>query len=123
MWVFQTQSCHGRMWGRGAEVIRHHVQVLCTIGLLLGVLGLLPACGEPAAPTNLTLEQRLANLAAQAAKSDTKKIETTYDSAKQTVTVSATVGWTSDITMMDVDQSQERAKTLCFQVQRALWTS
>ena len=32
-------------------------------------------------------------------------------------------GWTSEIGIGDVEKSQERAKTICFLAQRALWTS
>jgi hypothetical protein len=89
------------------------------LGALL-LLAMLAACG----PTNdQATQQRLAHLASQAAASYTNNVVTTYDGQKQTLSVTATVGWTSDITIADIAKSQERAKTLCFQVQRALWTS
>ena len=93
--------------------------LLGAFGALL-LLAMLAACG----PTNdQATQQRLASLASQAATSYTNNVTTTFDGQKQTVSVTATVGWTSDITIADIAKSQERAKTICFQVQRALWTS
>jgi hypothetical protein len=46
------------------------------------------------------------------------RVATAYDAGADSVRVSATVGWGSDIAT-----SQEQVKTICLRAQAALWTS
>jgi len=83
-----------------------------------------PAAG-PATPTvdAAAARQRLDGLARQAVADFTRQVQTSYDGGSRATQVTATVGWTADIGIGDIEKSHERAKAICFLAQRALWTS
>ena len=101
------------------------------IPLLLLLLVVAGAAGCGAGPTGFatptvdagTAQRQLDTAARQELADYTQQVETSYDASKRAAQVKATVGWTSEIGIGDVEKSQERAKTICFLAQRALWTS
>jgi hypothetical protein len=95
------------------------------------LLLLVVAAGCGAGPTGfatstvdaVTAQRQLDTAARQGITDYTEQVDTSYDPGKRAVQVMATVGWTPEIGIGDVEKSQERAKTICFLAQRALWTS
>jgi hypothetical protein len=65
-----------------------------------------------------TSEQRITTLVLRAIGKNAAHSTTTYDSTAETVVVIATVATFSGVTA-----AQEIVKVLCFQIQKALWTS
>ncbi len=77
----------------------------------------------PAAATSAP-NDRLAHIACLAVRGLVGHIETTYDPQRQAAQVTATfVGTRVPRTDQQIGDAQEAVKTVCFRVQRALWTS
>jgi hypothetical protein len=97
--------------------------------LMLLVVAGAAGCGAgstgAAAPTvdGTTAQRLLDTTARQVVAGYAEQVDTSYDAEKGAAQVVATVGWTLEIGIGDVEKSQERAKTICFLAQRALWTS
>jgi hypothetical protein len=70
-----------------------------------------------------TAQRQLDTAARQEVADYAQQVETSYNADKRAAQVMVTVGWTPEIGIGDVEKSQERAKTICFLAQRALWTS
>ncbi|HEY7094371.1 MAG TPA: hypothetical protein VH393_14395 [Ktedonobacterales bacterium] len=104
---------------------------LWLIPLLLLLLAVAGAAGCGAGPmgaatptVDAAMAQRQLDTAArQEIAGYTQQVDTSYDAGKRAVQVQATVGWTPEIGIGDVEKAQERAKTICFLALRALWTS
>ncbi len=70
-----------------------------------------------------TTNERLAALARVAFGGGVQQSETIYDAQSQVVKVTGTLERDMPVTASAIAAAQERTKILCFQVQRALWTS
>lgn len=70
-----------------------------------------------------TIRERLADVARSAFGGVVVQSETTYDAQNLTVKVAGTLGGDVPVTASEIMAAHARTKTLCFQVQRALWTS
>ena len=80
------------------------------------------ASGSPT-PTPTT-QQRLATLARRAAAGpNVQHVDTTYGAQDGTVTVMVTLGGSVPVADADVSAMQGRVMSMCFQTQKALWTS
>jgi hypothetical protein len=93
--------------------------------ILLRIVFIAAMAGCGSAPTlsfSAAERTQIDSAARQAAATFTLQIATAFG-PDRTVTVTATVGWTAEISIGDVAQEQERVKTICFEEQRALWTS
>lgn len=77
----------------------------------------------PPTPTPTAQERRFTALAQQAAGSLVLQVEATYDAAGRTVIVSTTVGGSVPNGDAEISAAQERVKSICFQIEEALWTS
>jgi hypothetical protein len=97
--------------------------LLAAVAALVGCAPSSPGAAATATADAAVARQRLDALARQAVAAFTTQVQTTYDASKRMVEVSATVGWTADIGIADIAKAQERAKTICFRLQQALWTS
>jgi hypothetical protein len=124
------RSPHVRRRARAATLLL--LAALIAIGAAAGLAGCGAGSGAGAntaatatadAAIATATRQRLDALAPPAAADFTGQVQTTYDATQRTAQVEATVGWTADITGMDIAKEQERAKSICFQVQRAIWAA
>lgn len=85
--------------------------------------GLASAWNQVTHPPFTTAErQELTTLATHAAASSTNQITITIGSLRA-VQVTLTLDWNAEITSDDVAQEQARVEVLCFQVQKAIWSS
>jgi hypothetical protein len=84
---------------------------------------------NPLTPTPTTEEQRLDTLVWQAIGVGAVQVQTTYRAADGTTDVEITYGAVVPIKGIvptqnaDIAAAQERVKTICFEVEKALWTS
>ncbi len=98
--------------------------------LILGlVVGWLPTTGLASAWNQLTHppfsageRQQLSALVTSATTGYTQESSVMVGSLRS-VRVMVTVAWTTDITAVDVAKEQARVKAICFQVQKAMWSS
>jgi hypothetical protein len=99
--------------------------------ILIAVLVVVAGCASstataasgPPTPTPTT-EQRLAALARHAATGpNVQHVDTTYSAQDGTVTVTVTLGGSVPVADADVSAMQQRVMSMCFQTQKALWTS
>lgn len=97
---------------------------------LAALVALLAGCGSPATHTAPppspmpTASDPVSALVQRALGSLARQVTTTSSAADQSVTVTVTGPW-SKVPAADADVSaaQEQVKSICFQAQRALWTS
>jgi hypothetical protein len=105
----------------------HAAGLMLLLFILLAAMAGLAGCasgrGAATNPPLDTTEQMQIDIAARRAVVPfTPQVETAFG-VDRTVTITATVGWTAQISIGDVVQEQERVKDLCFREQMALWTS
>lgn len=95
------------------------------MALLAGCGSSAPRAGSSPAPTPTpTPADPITALVLRALGGPTQQVTTTSSAADHTVTVTITlVGAKVPASDADVSAAQERIKTICFQAQRALWTS
>ncbi|HEV2460071.1 MAG TPA: hypothetical protein VGS80_17070 [Ktedonobacterales bacterium] len=98
--------------------------------LALVALAALAGCAAaghaaPPPPTATpTAEQRVATLAQRAAGLPAQSVVATFDGAGNgTLTLIATIGGPVPGTQAQIAAAQERSKTICFQMERVVWTS
>lgn len=77
---------------------------------------------NPLTPTPTTQEARLNALVSQAIGNSARQVQTTYNTATGAADVALSLGG-SVPPEADKSATQERVKALCFDAQRALWTS
>lgn len=105
-------------------------QTLTRLVVLLGAL-LALACATGCASTSATdaaraptatptAAQHLTTLTQRAIGNQARHVEATYDAEKRMATITITVAGPG---ATDVATEQERVKAICFQTQKALWTS
>lgn len=88
------------------------------------VLGMLAGCASAPQATNPTpvptpvIEGPLASVIRAAVESEAQRAVTSYDASAQVAKITLTVG-----AAPNVATAQARVKALCFQVEKALWTS
>ena len=119
-----------------ASLKRHRstrVAALAVFAGMLVILGLvvgwLPTTGLAAAWNQLTHppfsageRQQVRALVTSATSTYSSESSVTFGSLRS-VQVTVTVAWTADITINDVAKEQARVQAICFQVQKALWSS
>jgi hypothetical protein len=110
------------------------VPVLVSMALAVLLMACAPTAGgggvtaratatRSAAVGTPTTTERLAMVARAAFGGGVQQSEATYDGQSQTVKVTGTLGGDVPVTDGEIAAAHERTKALCFQVQRALWTS
>lgn len=109
-------------WGRAQLGMRSLVATLTFLAALALPL-VLSGCGYVSGGDSFSAAQRqqLTSLAQRAAAPDSSQVQTSFDGADVSVTV--TVGWTPQIGIGDIAKEQERVKAICFREQQALWAS
>jgi hypothetical protein len=99
------------------------------LALALMALAALAGCSAtghaaPQPTATPTVEQRVGALAQRAAGLPAQSVAATFDAAGDgTLTLIATIGGPVPGTQMEITAAQERSKTICFQIERAVWTS
>jgi archaellum component FlaF (FlaF/FlaG flagellin family) len=123
----EEPDVHQQRAPRAARLLSGSVFAATLIVLLVAVAGCASssatAASGPPTPTP-TAQQRLAALARHAATgSNIQRVDTTYSAQDGTVTVTVTLGGSVPVADADVTAMQARVMSMCFQTQKALWTS
>jgi hypothetical protein len=96
---------------------------LATLAVLAGCAAAGHAAPQPPTATPTT-EQRVAALAQRAADLPAQSVVATFDGpGNGTLTLIATIGGPVPGTQEEIAAAQERSKTICFQMERVVWTS
>jgi hypothetical protein len=83
-----------------------------------------PTCGAALiSATTLSIPERITALAEQASCNQLHDLTATYQQPGGVAQITGTVSGAIPRTPSQISVAQERVKTLCFQVERALWTS
>jgi hypothetical protein len=109
--------------------------VLLTLLMLAAFISISACASGPAAgagpqaaatatlPPNAPSQDRLDRLAHQALGAAASHMETTYDARAHALALVVTLDGVVPRTPTEIAAAQERAKALCFQAQRTMWTS
>jgi hypothetical protein len=83
-----------------------------------------PACGTvPTPATTLTIPDRISTAAEQATCNQLHDLTAIYQQAGEAAQITGTISGVIPRTSSQISAAQERVKALCFQIERALWTS
>src|SRR5579859_2044794 len=106
---------------------------LLTLPMLIAFIGIGACASGPSAGAgsqatatfspNPPSQDRLDRLAHQALGAAASHMETTYDARAHALAIVATLEGVVPRTPTEIAAAQERAKALCFQAQRTMWTS
>ena len=108
---------------RRGIVLALALMALAALAVLAGCAAAGRAAPQPPTATP-TAEQRVAALAQRAAGLPAQSVVATLNSAgDETLTLIATIGGPVPGTKAEIAAAQERSKTICFQIERAVWTS
>jgi hypothetical protein len=123
----EEPDMHQQRAPRAARLLGGSVLAANLIALLVVVAGCASssatAASGPPTPTPTT-QQRLTALARYAATGpNIQHVDTTYRAQDGTVTVTVTLGGSVPVADADVTAMQARVMSMCFQTQKALWTS
>jgi hypothetical protein len=123
----EEPDMHQHQAPRAARLLSGSVLAATLIAVLVIVAGCASssatAASGPPTPTPTT-QQRLAALARHAATGpNVQRVDTTYSAQDGTITVTVTLGGSVPVADADVTAMQQRVMSMCFQTQKALWTS